>query len=633
MPKTVNKKNVIIEKGILYPPGITVFEDRINCVLEAEKDAEYQLVLYKKHEKAAELTFHLSEEPLSQYKFGNLYVFSIRGIAAEGLEYLLKKNENPCLDPYVKVLTGRDKYNQPYDFNDLRCGFYHSDDYDWEGDKPLCLPYHQCIMYSLHVRGFTRHISSKVKHKGTFWGIREKIPYLKRLGINQVKLMPCYEFDEQIREGGLLPINPAIKEFMNPDVLAGMPHINYWGYGEGYYFAPKASYAATGDPVRELKDLLKELHKNKMEIILEFCFTRQAGSYYIDQCIRYWVTEYHIDGVHILGENISSCMLASDPLLSKTKIIYGALDEEKMGYRNKESDFKNLGEYKDSFLITMRRFLKSDQDQLYDFLYHINNNPPYYGTVNYITEHNGFTLSDLVSYDKKHNEGNGEDNNDGSDYNYSWNCGVEGKTRKRQVLHLRKKQIKNAFCFLLLSQGTPMILSGDEMAKTQLGNNNAYCQDNEISYVDWSLLKSQDELFRFTQKMIAFRKEHPILHNPFALHKMDYLGYGYPDISYHSEKAWCPKIENFNRHIGIMYCGKYAKKDKTFDDFIYIAYNMHWEEHEFALPRLPDGLHWYLETNTNEKEGFCEDDKERVPLQDQRKVMAAGRSIVILIGK
>jgi len=233
---------------------------------------------------------------------------------------------------------------------------------------------------------------------------------------------------------------------------------------------------------------------------------------------------------------------------------------------------------------------------------------------------------DLVSYDVKHNEANGENNRDGNNYNYSWNCGVEGPTRKKTILDLRKKQIKNALALLLLSQGVPKILSGDEIGNTQYGNNNPYCQDNEISCIDWSGEKKNKDILDYTKMLIQLRKEHNILHHKKELKIMDYYSCGYPDLSYHGKQAWYPEFENYNRQIGIMYCGKYAvNKNGKEDDFIYVAYNMHWIEHEFALPNLPKNKKWHAVMDTSAKVTELKN--------IQKSIKVNGRSVIILIGK
>ena len=225
--------------------------------------------------------------------------------------------------------------------------------------------------------------------------------------------------------------------------------------------------------------------------------------------------------------------------------------------------------------------------------------------INYMAGHNGFTLQDMISYDRKHNEDNGENNRDGTEYNDSWNCGVEGKTKSKRVLELRERQRKNAILLLLLSQGVPMIMAGDEMCRTQNGNNNAYCQDNSISWMNWKRKETEEEFFQFVKEMIAFRKKHPVFHQQEELRGMDYLSCGYPDFSFHGEKAWYADMEVSSRQFGVMYYGQYAT-DRSF----YVAYNLHWEKHSFALPALPKGIEWKVAVDTSKKKSILGEGRE-----------------------
>ena len=279
---------------------------------------------------------------------------------------------------------------------------------------------------------------------------------------------------------------------------------------------------------------------------------------------------------------------------------------------------------------------------------HMRQNSSLEGVVNHITDYRGFTLSDLVSYDRKHNEENGEDNRDGSDYNYSWNCGVEGSSRKRAILQMRLAQRKNALAMLFLSQGTPLLLAGDEMGRSMQGNNNAYCQDNKINWLDWKLLEKEAELFTYTKELIRYRKEHPILHSRQTMQIMDSLSCGYPDLSYHGEQAWYAHFENYYRHMAVLYCGMYEKKpDGTDDDFIYIIWNMHWEKHTFALPTLPQDYVWTVSMTTKEiplqdkaadKSGKADNEKkqasaDQISAEQPREITALGRSVIVLTGR
>ena len=268
-------------------------------------------------------------------------------------------------------------------------------------------------------------------------------------------------------------------------------------------------------------------------------------------------------------------------------------------------------------------------------IFRIGHNPKGFGTVNYMAHTNGFTMMDMVSFDRKHNEANGEDNRDGSDYNYSWNCGLEGISKKKKLTEIRQKQIRNAMTLLFLSQGTPLLLAGDEFGNSKSGNNNAYCQDNDTSWLNWNQQKTNRDIFEFARYIINFRRNHPIFHMEEEPLNMDYLACGHPDVSFHGEKAWRPEYENFRRQLGVLYCGEYEKKeDGSSDDYFYVMYNMHWEPHDFGPPRPPKGRRWHvaIDTSLSQINGFYEPGKEPL-LEDQRKYMVDSRSVVVLIGK
>lgn len=606
---------VKVNKGITTALGVTMCKEGINFAVAIADDKKCSLFIFKYGCEEPFIRLNLKEEE----KIGNIYTLLIEDLPQGRYEYIYMVDNKPHVDPYARRITGREIWGQVVEESKLR-GVFDFESYDWENDRPLEIPYNETIMYSLHVRGFTKHSSSKVKNKGTFEGIIEKIPYLKELGINQIELMPAYEFDE------IMPIQNnrmEYKQFEKNKQYA----INYWGYTTANYFAPKASYSQGDDCIVSFKNMVKELHKNNIEVIMEFYFPENMNQNTIIDCITFWVEEYHIDGVHLNSNIAPTTVIATSPRLTHVKIMSDGFSLERIYEEDTVPKFKNLAEYNDGFLIDARRFLKGDEEQLNDIAYRIRRNPDKYAIINYITNHSGFNLMDLVSYDVKHNEENGENNRDGDNYNYSWNCGIEGPSRKKAILDLRNRQIKNALTILLLSQGVPKLLSGDEIGNSQKGNNNPYCQDNEISWVDWSGEKKHKDILEYTKELIGFRKEHLILHNKKELKIMDYLSCGYPDLSYHGKKAWYPEFENYNRQMGLMYCGKYAKnKNGKEDDFIYIAYNMHWVEHEFALPNLPKDKKWKVVIDTSAKE-----ENEQIKIQKNMKVN--GRSIVVLVGK
>lgn len=610
------ERKVLVSKGITTALGVTIYQEGINFAVSVKEGIVCRFLLYS----------YGSSEPILDYTFdkenkiGDIHTIFVKNLSQLKYEYIYMLNNDIYLDPYARILTGREEWGKVVNKLNLRCGF-DLEAFDWEGDKPLRIPYHQVIMYSLHVRGFTMHPSSKVRHKGTFEGIIEKIPYLKELGVNQIELMPAYEFDE------IIPRRENNMEFTKylPDQQYT---INYWGYTKANYFAPKASYTSGDDSAKAFKSMVKELHKNNIEVIMEFNFDDDVNQNIMVDCVKYWVEEYHIDGVHINSNGVPTTLLATMPRLSNTKIMSEDFDFRRIYKEERYPLYKNLAQYNDGFLIDARRFLKGDENILNSFTNRMRKNPKHCGVINYIASHNGFNLMDLVSYDVKHNETNGENNKDGTDYNYSWNCGVEGPTRKKSILRLRKQQIKNAYLLFLFSQGVPKINSGDEFGHTQMGNNNPYCQDNEISWIDWNKIIKQKELFEYIKTLILFRNEHPILHKSNELKIMDYLGCGYPDLSYHGEKAWYPDFDNESKQIGIMYCGKYElKENKKEDDFIYLAFNMNWEAKNFSLPSLPPNKKWRIALDTSQEVAM-----EKV-ITIQKNLNVKERSIVVLIGK
>lgn len=622
--KKETKKQYHIKEGNYKESGVTTFKAGYQITFGAKGVNDLSLVLYDS--KTLEI---INEVILPiEYRKGNLYSYYIEGIDLKLYLYNLRMNGKIIQDPYAKSIVGREVWGTKHSEEEVYCQIT-EEDYSWEGDQSLKYHAHELILYKLHVRGFTKHKTSKVKQKGTYTGIIEKIPYLKELGITAIELMPAYEFEEIIeREYNYKP-SYAVDEIKDQTVL------NFWGYGKGNYFAPKCSYAASKNPQKEFKDMVKELHKHGIEVYMEFSFEPYENQNLIMDCVKYWVEEYHIDGVHLYGENLPVAVLAQQPVLSDIKIFQNYQDTKAVYPGDENLEYRNLIEYNGGFQDCGRRLLKGDAYQMSDFAYRNRKNEEQQAVVNFMANHNGFTLYDSVSYEKKHNEDNGESGKDGNNFNYTWNCGVEGSSRKRVIVELRKKQIKNAFAMVLLSQGIPLIMSGDEYCNTQKGNNNPYCQDNEISWVIWQENGFQKEIYEFVKKLIAFRKKHPILSGAAKLRVMDYLACGYPDISYHGEKAWTPYFENDSRYLGIMYCGNYACIDKTAcDDFFYIAYNLHWEKHVLALPNLPKGKKWFLVADTSKKgeEDWLEETKELL-LPEQMGVEVEPRSIVILRGK
>ena len=564
-------------------------------------------------------------------KTGNLVSVCVTGISPDRYEYNYRIGNEVIQDPYAVYLSGAEKFGQPQteDTDIMRCGF-RNEKYRWQDDSFQPCSLSDSIIYKLQVREYTMQKNSGVRLKGTFKGLEQKIAYLKDMGVTAVLLMPAYDYREieRKRSAGRRP-EPA---YAYKESAPGK--INCWGYtGEACYFAPKASFCATDRPVREFSHLVDTLHQAGMECLMEFYFDGSVSPSVMLDILRYWKLKYHVDGFHLMGSGICQEVLVRDALLSRTKLFFHDVDGGYL-YQGKIPAFKNVAEYNEGFLYCMRHLLKSDENMLEDFIYRNRRNPKETGIINYLADQDGFTMMDMVSYDEKHNEDNGEDNRDGMEYNCSWNCGAEGPTRKRTVRELRLQQLKNAFLLLLLSQGTPLIFQGDEFGNSQKGNNNAWCQDNDIGWVDWSAFKSNRALYEFVKEAIAFRKKYYILHMQEELKGVDYRALGYPDLSYHGAQAWYAPCERNLRHLGMMYCGDYGKQEK---EFLFVAYNLHWMPHEFALPNLPKGSVWKFVASTSRQEGkvFTEEEVKTAKQKGKGKkaVEVPSRTIAILIGK
>lgn len=596
--------------------GVTRTGRDINFAVAVKDGKECSLLLYPKgsEEPKEELSF------TDEMRFGDVCAMKICGFPMEEYEYNYRIDGKETIDPYAGYVRGREQWGVcPDEAHGLRGGMA-SNGFAWQGDKPLKLPYEECVLYVTHPRGFTMDESSGVTYPGTFAGIREKIPYLKKLGITQLELMPAYEFAETGEEH-------AARKHM-PLRRSGRDRINYWGYGPACFFAPKASYSASGDPVRELKELVRALHKNGIELILEFYFPPRTNPSLIMDCIRYWAAAYHIDGVHIGAQRAVLTALAMEPRLSYLKIMGESFDLEQIYGPDYSPAFRSLAEYNDDFMVKARRFLRGDEDMLWQVSESMRKNPQKTGAVNYMAGHNGFTLLDTVSYDIKHNEENGEDNRDGSNYNYSFNYGEEGPGKNRAIQKIRRRQIRNAFLLLLLSQGVPAIYGGDEMGNSQKGNNNVYCQDNDRAWIQWGRARHDRRMQRFVRDAIAFRREHPAFGRRAAYRMKDYLAKGMPDLSYHGKRAWYGDFEGCSRQIGILYAGEY-----TGGETLYVLYNMHTMEHDMALPTLPSGKLWHELADSGREQGvFLEKGRERL-LEDQKMIKVPPRTILILEGK
>ena len=689
-----------LRPGKPFPFGATLVPNGANFSVFSKNATACTLVLFEKRaeEPLVEIPF------LDSFRIGNVWCMIVFGLDYENIEYGFRM-EGPwdpeagqrfdrskiVLDPYARAVGGRDKWGDQPDWDStfpLRSRLVF-EDFDWEDDRALEVPNEDLVIYEAHVRSFTRHESSGVKHPGTYAGIMEKIPYLKELGVNCIELMPVYEFDEF--------------ENSRPNPVTGETMYNYWGYSTVAFFAPKSGYAATGAfgmQVDEFKNLVKQLHKNGIEIILDVVFNHTAegnekgptisfrgvdnSTYYmltpegyyfnfsgcgntlncnnpivrgmVLDCLRYWASEYHIDGFRfdlaaILGRDpwgvpLSNPplleTLAFDPILGKCKLIAEAWDAGGLDQLGTFPAYGRWAEWNGKFRDDLRRCLKGDEGMIGRLAQRVQGSPDLYGddrrgptaSINFVTCHDGFTLYDTFAYDAKHNDMNGEGNRDGSDDNHSWNCGAEGEVDDDGIMALRHRQIRNALAVLMISHGVPMLLMGDEFGRTKNGNNNTYCHDNELNWLDWNLLEKNADLFRFCKNMVAFRRIHSVLRPRYHLRNCDYVGSGLSDVSWHGVSAWNADWSESAKVLAFMLDGKHAKNGTVEDNTIYTAINTYWDALPFELPAPPEGQRWHLFANTSmpSPQDICEPGSE-VALDDQNRIIAGGRSVIVLVAK
>jgi isoamylase len=681
-----------VRAGQALPYGASPVDGGVNFSIHSKTATAMTLVLF--HRGAAEPFAELSFP--EQFRIGGVYAMTVLGVDPTEIEYGYRAAgpyrpaagdrfdpSRILTDPYAKALGGREEWGQqpgtqeryPYRARVV------SDVYDWAGDRPLRLPLEDLVIYEVHVRGFTRHPSSGVRSPGTFAGLLEKIPYLRSLGVNCIELMPIFEFDEC--------------DNYRSDPSTGDRLYNYWGYNPVGFFAPKASYAAsarTGGQVTELKNLVKHLHQAGIEVMLDVVFNHTAegnergptisfrgldnrtyymltpeGEYlnfsgtgntfncndpvaraFVLDCLRHWVTDYHIDGFRF---DLASILvrapdgtplpnpplleaIAADPVLRDAKLVAEAWDAGGLYQVGSFPDYHRWSEWNGRYRDSVRRFLRSDHGASGELATHLVGSPDLYArrgpaaSINFVTAHDGFTLHDVFAYNAKHNESNGEDNRDGQDENLSWNCGHEGPTDDPEILSLRGRQIRNALLLLLTSHGVPMLVAGDEMARSQRGNNNAYCQDNEVSWVDWELAESNADLVAFTSNAIAFRRAHRALRPAHHVYgEVD--GAGPPDVSWHGEQASLPDWSQDRLLVAVMF--RATGTGAEGDDIVYLAANGHWEQVDLELPELPAGLAWgrFADTSAPPPLDACVPGREAV-LAEQSKLAVGPRSVVVL---
>lgn len=628
------------------------------------------------------------------YRIGDTYSMLVYDIKPDEFEYafsfdgpyepakgLLFNEENVLLDPYSRAVTGQRKWGEKpeggKDF-EYRARVVKSS-FDWGNIKQLEQPFEDLVIYETHVRGYTKDKSSGVSAPGTFAGLKDKIPYLKDLGINAVELMPIFEFDEM----------------ESARVIDGVQLYNYWGYNTVSFFAPNTSYAFNEEHNHEgdeLKSLIKALKENGIEVILDVVFNHTAegnemgpcfsfkgidnnvyymltpdAHYYnfsgcgnvmncnhpvvrsfIIDCLRHWAIEYRVDGFRfdlasILGRDQNGAPMANppileslafDPVLGKMKLIAEAWDAGGLYQVGSFPSWNRWAEWNGRYRDDMRSFLKGDDGMAGNAITRITGSRDLYSpesrghkaSVNFMTCHDGFTLYDLYSYNEKHNEKNGWNNTDGDNNGHSWNCGAEGETDDPNVNGLRRRLIKNAFAALLCSRGPAMFFAGDEFCNTQFGNNNAYCQDNIISWLDWSRLEKFKEIHDFVRHMIQFRKEHPILRKMTKPSSCQF-----PEISVHNGTPFNASTDYKTKLIGIMYAGR--NEEDTEDDIVFYCMNAYWEPLVMQLPVLPNGKHWHVDTNTNAEYFDGEDFTAKTELLGVNTIRVPARTTIILVAE
>ncbi len=644
-----------VRPGFYNRNGAAAAPNGVSFTIHSSGATSCTLLLFRPREKEPYARLKFPEA----YHIGNTYSMLVFDLKIEEFEYafqldgpydkekgLLFNKNTVLLDPYARAVTGQKEWGDRPESDE---GFvYHArvveNNFDWGNVRQLELPMEDLVIYELHVRGYTKDVSSGVSARGTYEGLRQKIPYLKDLGINAVELMPIFEFDEM----------------ESARVVDGEQLYNYWGYNTVCFFAPNTSYSSVVEhnhEGEELKRLIYELKENGIEVILDVVFNHTAegnedgpsfsfkgidnniyyiltpgGGYYnfsgcgnvlncnhpttrrfIIDCLRFWVTEYRVDGFRfdlasILSRDWNGAPMAEPPILheiacdailGKVKLIAEAWDAGGLYQVGNFPAFSRWSEWNGRYRDDMRRFLKGDAGLAGTAITRITGSSDMYdratrgedASVNFLTCHDGFTLYDLYSYNTKHNEKNGWNNTDGDNNGNSWNCGVEGETDNPEIEGLRRRMVKNAFATLMCSRGPAMFYAGDEFCNTQFGNNNAYCQDNIISWLDWNRLEEYQEIHDFFRYMIAFRKEHAVLRKSTGP-----ASCGLPEISIHNGYPFNNRTDYNSRLIGVMFAGR-DEADKR-DDVIFYGMNAYWEPINMQLPELPCGKKWKVCVNT-----------------------------------
>lgn len=600
--------------------GANLSKDSVSFCFAGKDGADYAVKLYDFDTKKC-----VYETPLSkEFAFGNLYSFSLKGINFEGLCYRFSENGKEFVDPYAKKLSGLEVFGKKVNSKDIY-GVLVNDEVNpsgFEKDDRLMTPFSDTILYLMHLRGFTMNEEALLEKRGTFNGAVKFIKELSKLGITAVELMPVYEFIEKPSEGKNDVSSYRLKNNDRP--------VNYWGFTDSFHFAIKRSFCETDETSYEFKNFVLSLHKAGIECIMQMYFNGDYAPGYILDALHFYAINYHVDGFNLLGSNIPYELIVNDPILKGCKLIMTNSD---FVNKTKYPYYRNVAVYDNEFYNRSRKFLKGDDDEVGFMSYALRDNSDFFAPIHNITSYYGFSLWDLVSYNRKHNEANLEDNSDGTDSNYSWNCGEEGESAKRNVNKLRWRQARNAMLLTLLGQAIPEIKGGDEWLNTQAGNNNAYCQDNAFGWTVREKAAYKNKFYKFCSNLCAFRKRHVILHQPHALKLYDYLSCKVPDVSFHSDNAWKLDQSSDSRSFAMLYYGDYSKQyTHKKEDSLYLAFNMYWECANFALPDIPGNGKWKLLYSTDGSTDESFDEESALEVKDSL-VTLAGRSISIFIKK
>lgn len=626
-------------------PGIRRIPGGIRFNVVTEEDEAAALWIYKKGEPKPLWTIDLPEEE----RIGTAIAVEVElpdtVLSDRSLEYTYRIGNKEICDPYAQAVTKKDDRDRAQILDIVP-----------SKTASIFIPYEDMILYKLGIRSFTRDSSSQVQNPGTFEGLIEKIPHLKQLGITSLLLMPVYEFEEQVEIPSTYRIS---KEIEILDGSAAKEKKNLWGYASGYYFAVKSSYAADERADQSFARMVDSLHQAGIEVLLEFYFDQDTQESLIREVLHFWLLHFHVDGFRVIGDESHYKALARDPFLKKTKLIFTdpflADSEGKMKGGARTLSSLNVG-----YEQNMRRFLKGDEDvDLSAVQWNLRRNSDSSAFINYFADQDGFTMADMVAYEHRRNEENGENNTDGTRNNYSWNCGEEGPSSRPEVLRLRKNQLHNAFLMLFLSQGVPMLYAGDEFLNSQKGNNNAWCQDNPVGWVNWHNSAEAVDLQEMIAALISFRKVNRILHQQRLLRLSDYHSTGCPELSIHTSLAWAETDDKTRIGFALLFNGKYAKEtvqkesgrksrrekyrgeqkslseqtksQEKEEEYLYLIFNMYWKPQEFALPDLPEGNVW-MEAADSLAEGVFHKRKKDLESIDpeKKKIRIDARSIRIL---